>query len=258
MTREERLLQILDLLADAGSVSVDDLVDRIGISSATARRDLDLLAERRLLARTHGGARALSVAYDLPVRYAKEDHATQKAAIARAVQSLVAPGDRVGLSGGTTCTAIAAELALRADFESDEGLTIVTNAINIAAQLVLRPHVRVVMTGGVVHARSYELVGPYTDLTLERITLDVSFIGINGLDPVIGPTVTDEREARVNSVMAARANRAWIVADSSKLGVRAFATVGDRGLFHGVITDDGISDEHLRALQDAGLEVIVA
>lgn len=258
MTREERLVQILDLLAEAGSVTVDELVERVGISSATARRDLDALAERRLLARTHGGARALAVSYDLPVRYAREDHAPQKNAIATAAQQFVAPGSRVGLSGGTTCTAIAAEFGVRPDLEGDEGLTVVTNAINIAAQLVLRPHVRVVMTGGVVHARSYELVGPYSDLMLERITLDVSFIGVNGLDPVVGPTVTDESEARVNAMVAERATQAWIVADSAKLGIRAFATVGSPGLFHGIITDAGIDTATRRAFEERGFEVVVA
>ena len=86
-------------------------------------------------------------------------------------------------------------------------LTVVTNAINIAAQLAMRPQIKIVVTGGVVHARSYELVGPYTDVVLESVTLDIAFIGVNGIDPVFGPTMHDEREAAVNSLMARRAAR---------------------------------------------------
>ncbi|MFV0252395.1 MAG: DeoR/GlpR family DNA-binding transcription regulator [Beutenbergiaceae bacterium] len=259
MKREERLVAILDVLGEAGAIDVQDLVERFDISPATARRDLDVLAARQLLNRTRGGASAQSLAYDLPTRYHREANPDAKAAIARAVQALIEPGMRVGLTGGTTARAIAAELGQRADLEAHdgEGVTVVTSAINIAAQLVIRPHIRVVVTGGVVRPRSYELVGPYSDLTLERITLDRAFLGINALDATDGPMVEDEREARVIEMMASRAEQAWLVADSSKVGERAFATIGGFDLFTGVVTDDGIDQAILQALRDRGLRVQV-
>lgn len=260
MRREERLVAILDLLAQEGNVEVSDIVDAFGISAATARRDLDVLAERNLLHRTHGGASAQSLSYDLPLRYKRNPRTDAKAAIAAAVQELIDPRMRVGLSGGTTSTAIAAELAQRSDLEArdGEGITVVTNAINIAAQLVIRPHIRVVVTGGVAQMRSYELTGPYSDLMLERITLDRAFIGTNAIDVLNGPMVADEREARVNALMAERAEQAWIVADSSKIGRRGFARVGEPGLFHGIVTDIGITAAQRRDLMSYGLEVIAA
>lgn len=260
MTREERLVAILDLLGETGVIDVSDVVERFDVSPATARRDLDVLAARQLLNRTRGGATAQSVSYDLPLRFNREANAEAKAAIGRAVQELIEPGMRVGLSGGTTSKAIAAELGQRADLEAHdgEGITVVTSAINIAAQLVIRPHIRVVVTGGVVRVRSYEMIGPYTDLMLERVTLDVAFIGVNGIDAVDGPMVSDEREARVNGLMASRADRAWVVADSTKIGVRAFATVDDLSAFTGLVTDDGIKPEDVEAFKERGLRVIVA
>lgn len=260
MKREERLAAILDLLGETGVIDVTDVVERFDVSAATARRDLDVLAGRQLLNRTRGGATAHSVSYDLPLRFKREANAEAKAAIGRAVQQLIEPGMRIGLSGGTTAKAIAAELGQRTDLEAHdgEGITVVTSAINIAAQLVIRPHIRVVVTGGVVRVRSYELVGPYTDLMLERITLDAAFVGVNAIDARNGPMVDDEREARVNALMASRADRAWLVADSSKIGRRAFATAGEFELFHGLVTDAGIAADDAAALRDRGWQVVIA
>ncbi len=261
MNRSERLSAVLDLLADTGLVDVDDIVTTLGVSPATARRDLDTLAAQQLLTRTRGGASALSVAYDLPSRYRRDAFGTQKEAIAAAASVLVKRGDVVGLSGGTTSTAVAAALAARPDLlepSTDASLTVVTNAINIAAQLAMRTQIKTVVTGGVVHSRSYELIGSFTDAVLNGIALDIAFVGANGLDPIEGPTTHDEREANVNRLMAERATRAVLVVDSSKIGVKAFATMGSSRLFGAVITDAGITPVQHRELVEHGYDVIIA
>lgn len=257
MKRAARLSAILDLLASQGEVTVDELVERFAASPATTRRDLDSLAEQRLLTRTHGGAVAQSVAYELPIRYKSHLRTEEKARIAQAASSLVMPGAVVGLSGGTTTTAIAAALAARDD-TADNPLTIVTNAVNIAAQLATRPDIKVVVTGGVIHSRSYELVGPFVEQLLEGITLDVAFIGVNGMHALEGATVEDEREAMVNRRMAQRARQAIVVADSTKIGTTAFASVGDVELFPTLLTDSGISSAQRAELEGAGYSVIPA
>ncbi|MDQ0643675.1 DeoR/GlpR family DNA-binding transcription regulator [Microbacterium murale] len=257
MKRAARLSAILDLLATQGEVTVDELVEQLDASPATARRDLDSLAEQRLLTRTHGGAVAQSVAYELPIRYKSHHRTDEKARIAQVARHLVAPGAVVGLSGGTTTTAIAAALAARED-TAQHGLTIVTNAVNIAAQLATRPDIKVVVTGGVIHSRSYELVGPFVEQLLSGIQLDIAFIGVNGMDAGAGATTHDEREAAVNRMMAQRARRAVIVADSSKIGVSAFAFVGGPELFPTVITDAGITEANRTALESVGHSVLLA
>ncbi|MGO4300981.1 DeoR/GlpR family DNA-binding transcription regulator [Leifsonia sp. RAF41] len=261
MNRAERLNAVLDLLAEAGQVEVDDIVVKLDVSAATARRDLDALASQQLLTRTRGGAIGQSVAYDLPIRYKREQHAPEKLRIAQAASALVPRGAVVGLCGGTTSTAVATVLGSRPDLMEPSphtSLTVVTNAINIAAQLVMRPQIKTVVTGGVVHARSYELVGPYSDVVLEKITMDIAFIGVNGIDPIVGATVHDEGEASVNSLMARRATRAVVVADSSKIGRKAFATLGGPKLLTTLITDEGITADQRAAFVDQGFEVIVA
>jgi DeoR family transcriptional regulator of aga operon len=258
MKRAARLNAILDLLAADGEVNVDELVERFGASAATTRRDLDSLAEQRLLTRTHGGAVAHDVAYELPIRYRSHQRTQQKASIAQAAAALVAPGMVVGLSGGTTTTAIAAALAARDDLSAGPGITVVTNAVNIAAQLATRPDIKVVVTGGVIHSRSYELVGPFVEQLLRGVRLDMAFIGVNGMDAEAGATTQDEREAAVNRMMAERARRAVVVTDSSKLGTVAFAAVGGAELFPVLLTDDGATAASLAALRAAGYEVLTA
>ncbi|MDQ0614544.1 DeoR family transcriptional regulator of aga operon [Microbacterium sp. W4I4] len=257
MNRASRLAAILDLLATQGEVSVEQLVERFGASAATTRRDLDSLGERRLLTRTHGGAVAQSVAYELPIRYKSHLGTGAKERIATAAAALVDPGGVVGLSGGTTTTAIATALAARDDLGSD-GLTVVTNAVNIAAQLAMRPEFKVVVTGGAIHSRSFELVGPFVEQMLAGIRLDIAFIGVNGLSGVEGATTHDEAEAAVNRMMAQRATRAVVVADASKLGHAAFAHVGGAKLFPTVITDSAAAPAQRDALTAAGYEVRIA
>lgn len=261
MNRTERLSALLDLLAETGRVEVDDVIEHLGVSPATARRDLDALAEQQLLTRTRGGAVSHSVAYDLPLRYKNTRQADQKLAIARAASAMVPRGAVVGLCGGTTTTAVADALTTRADIMepgADPGLTVVTNAINIAMLLSARPQIKTVMTGGVVHSRSYELVGGFVEAVLATLTMDVAFIGANGLDAEAGPTCHDEREAAVNALMASRARRAVLVVDSSKIQRRTFAAFGGPDTFPTVITDDGVAPTALENLTAAGFEVVVA
>ncbi|WP_125609835.1 DeoR/GlpR family DNA-binding transcription regulator [Specibacter cremeus] len=260
MNRTERLAAIMDLLAEAGQVEVEAIVSKLAVSPATARRDLDSLAAQRLLTRTRGGASAGSVSYDLPGRYNRDDRAVEKTAIAHAASELIPKGAVIGLCGGTTSTALAQVLATRADLMEPSNrptLTVVTNALNIAVQLAVRPNFKIMVTGGIVNARSYELVGPYTDTILQKVALDIAFIGVNGIEPGVGPTINDEGEAAVNSVMARRAAHAYMLADSSKIGKRAFATMeGYR--FQRLITDSGITAEQRLAFEESGTEVIVA
>lgn len=257
MNRAARMTAILDLLGAHGEVSVDELVDRFGASAATTRRDLDSLAERRLLTRTHGGAVAQSVTYELPIRYKSHQRTAEKELIAAEAAQLVRPGSVVGLSGGTTTTVLAAALAARDDL-TELGITVVTNAVNIAGQLAMRPEFKVVVTGGVIHSRSFELVGPFVEQMLGGIRLDVAFIGVNGLSAEHGATTHDEAEAAVNRMMAERADRAVIIADSSKLGKAAFAHVGGSALFPLVLTDARVDDTQRTALTDTGYEVRIA
>ncbi|NEE00383.1 DeoR/GlpR transcriptional regulator [Phytoactinopolyspora halotolerans] len=252
---------MLQLLAERGSLSVDEAVEELDVSHATVRRDFDHLAKQQLLARTRGGAVTANVSYDLPLRYKASQHASEKERIAQKVVEQLRPGSVVGLNGGTTLTQVARAIALDERFHLDgpaEGVTVVTNALNIASELVVRPHIKVVVVGGVARHRSYELVGSLASRVLDVISIDTAVIGVNAIDPDRGAMVFDEGEAGINAQLAERAERVIVPADSSKINQRAFTTVLPVTDIDLLVTDSGADAAAVTQFINAGVEVIQA
>jgi DeoR family transcriptional regulator, aga operon transcriptional repressor len=249
MRREERFSAILEVLANGGSVGVAELAKDLGVASATIRRDLALLEQQRLLARTHGGAVAHAVSYELPLRYKGVRHAEEKRRIAREAALHVTEGMAVGLTGGTTATEVARALADR------EGLTIVTNALNIASELAVRPNLKLVVTGGVVRGNSYELSGPLAEASLAMLNLDIVFVGVDGIEVRAGCTTHHDVEAHSNGTMIDRSRQVVVVADSSKIGRVTFARICPIDAVTLIISDAEADPLAVKALQNAGPEV---
>ncbi|OEU91836.1 alkaline phosphatase [Streptomyces abyssalis] len=261
MKRHERMNALLELLGERGRLDVEEAATSLEVSAATMRRDMDALAEQQLLKRTRGGAVLSSVTYDLPIRYKHGHHSAQKHAVAEAAAAMAGPGDVVGLSGGTTTTEIARALATRPEFAEaapHDRLTIVTNSLNIAYELAVRPQIKIVLTGGVAHSRSFELTGPFSEMVLRQLALDIAFIGVNGIDAEWGGTVHDEAEATTNRLMAERAARAVVVADSTKLGLRCFARVGGADVFGTLVTDTDMAEAARQEFTELGMRVVTA
>lgn len=261
MGRQDRLSRLVDYIVERGTVRVDDIVERFAVSGPTARRDLDALAEQQLVERTRGGARANPTTGDVPLRYRTSRHARQKGAIAHAVAAHVRPGSVIAFNGGTTTTAAAYELGVRAAadpaFAATE-TTVVTNAVNIANDLVVRPHLRIVVLGGVARARSYELTGPLTGLILPQIAVDTLFLGVTAVDTTRGLFTTDDGEAVVNAALVAASRRTVVIADSSKFEATAFARICGLEAVEALITDEAVSAGHADGVRDAGVDLIVA
>ncbi|MGW1680890.1 DeoR/GlpR family DNA-binding transcription regulator [Saccharopolyspora sp. NPDC002376] len=256
MDRHARLSALLDLLGERGKVSVEEIATELEASAATVRRDLDHLAEQQLLTRTRGGAVAQNIAYDLPLRYKAARNAREKERIARAAAAMVAPGAVVGVNGGTTTTEIARSLVARADLgDSGTSLTIVTNALNIANELVVRPQVKTVVTGGVARPQSFELTGPLGTHLLQEITLDIVFLGVDAVDPTRGAFAHNEGEANINRLMTERADQVVVVADSSKLGRTAFAHICSTDSIDMLLTDSTAPDELIERFDAEGVPV---
>ena len=137
-------------------------------------------------------------------------------------------------------------------------LTVVTNALNIATELAVRQHIKIVTTGGVARPQSYELTGPLATGVLEQVTLDVAILGVDGIDAAAGATAHHEGEASINRLMARQAARSSIAADSSKVGRRAFARICTAGEIDVLVTDTGIAAEDAARLEDAGVDVVTA
>lgn len=252
MRQAERLSTILEMLAADGAVDVGELATSLGASGATVRRDLKMLEEQRLLTRTHGGAVAHDVSYELPLRYKTARHQKEKIRIAAEAATRVADGAVVGLTGGTTTTEVARAILDR------RGITVVTNALNIAGELAIRSDLKLIVTGGTARPESYELVGPVAEQALERLNLDVAFVGVDGITFEAGLTTHHEVEAHTNRSLIDRARHIVVVTDSSKLGKVAFAQIAPLGVVNELITDDGAGPDRIREIAEAGVDVTVA
>lgn len=258
MKRDERWQVLLETLASRGRLDVEGTAAELSVSAATIRRDLDALAQQQMLTRTRGGAVSHNVSYDLPLRYKVARHATEKLRIGRAAARLVEPGAVVGLNGGTTTTEVARALAAMphlGDGGESHLVTIVTNALNIANELVVRPHVKIVVTGGVARPQSYELIGPMAAASLGELSFDIAFLGVDGIDVRHGASAFNEGEAHINRLIASQAHKVFVVTDSTKIGRRAFSRICPLSAVDGLVTDDRITDEDVARFEDAGLPV---
>lgn len=260
MTRQERLARLVEFVVENGSVHVDQVVAELQISPATARRDLDALADQQLITRTRGGASANKTTGEVPLRTRQARQWREKSAIGSRAASLVNPGEIVGFNGGTTTTAAAYELGVRVaahEAFSVHAITVVTNAVNIANDLTIRPQVRVVCTGGVARTRSYELVGPLASMILPSIHIDTLFLGVTAINTTTGLYTHAEDEASINAALVQAANRTIVLADHTKFDVTAFARICPLDEVDLLITNELTSRAALDAIAEHGVEVMI-
>lgn len=239
---------ILERATETGSVDVGQLAASLGVSGATIRRDLQSLSASHLLLRTHGGAVVGDVGQELSVGIKATRNQAEKRRIGRAAASLVEDGAVVGLTGGSTATELARALADR------RGITVVTNAINIAAELATRPQITLVVIGGVARP-SYEMVGPAAEMMLDNYHLDIAFIGVDGLSAQEGCTTYHEMEAQTDRNFLERSRRSVVIADSSKIGRVTFARIVALTRIDDIITDTDADPERLRELGESGVRI---
>jgi DeoR family transcriptional regulator of aga operon len=252
MLNEERRREILALLNRDGRVLVKDLARHFRISQITIRKDLEFLDGQGVVQRTHGGALPLQAGalLDPSLREKEKLHRKQKTLIAEAAARLVEEGQSVLLDSGTTTTAIARALKDMAQ------LTVITNAINIAAELA-GTNVEVILTGGMLRKNSFSLVGPLAERTLRQLSADVLFLGVDGFDTKAGLFTPNLLESEVNRAMVEIARRTIAVCDSSKFGRRSLCNIMPVTAVQEVITDKQISKSDLQALKEAGIRVTV-
>lgn len=250
MLNEERRRAILALLSRQGRVLVTELSRHFETSQVTIRKDLEVLHAHGMVHRTHGGALPSrdGVLEDPTLREKEKLHRQEKLRIADSAASMVKEGQVIILDSGTTTTAIARAL------RSFRNLTIITNAVNIAAELA-GTAVEVILTGGTLRKNSFSLVGPIAEETLRRLSADLLFLGVDGFDVHYGLSTPNLLEAKVNRVMVEVAKRTVAVCDSSKFGRRSLSLIVPTSALQEVITDRGAPKSDLRVLKQARIEV---
>jgi DeoR family transcriptional regulator of aga operon len=257
MKRYARLNALLDEMAEHGHVDVEQMAHRLEVSASTVRRDLNQLTEQQLVTRTRGGAVAAGVSYDLPLRYKASRQQPEQVRIGQAAARLIHPGDIVGLNGGATTTEVARSLAARGPAGAAGEITVVTNAVNIAGELIVRRNVKLLLTGGLAKPQSFELIGPFAADTLGQLDLDVAVIGVDALDPDDGVKALDPEQAQITKLMVARGRRTIVVSESSKLHARGLARICDWAQVQVLITDAGAAEPDLDRIREHGVEVTV-
>ncbi len=253
-TREEKIMR---LLLSRGSATIDDLLDAIGTSAPSLRRDLSRLENRGLVRRTHGGAMLVEPLLYEPFRYdtsfqAREQRAAaEKRRIALAAADLIQPNETVGITAGTTTTQVGRALRHRANIK------VVTNAINIGMELCNQPGMRTSITGGTLpYAWSFSLTGPAAIRFMDDVYLDKVILNVVGLHPERGCTTLEQDEALTFRAMVRQAREVIVVADSSKLGKISSSLICPVAEVHTLVTDNGATDEIVAPLLERGLRVL--
>jgi DeoR/GlpR family transcriptional regulator of sugar metabolism len=246
---DERRDAILHVIRSQGPATVAELVDHLGISEATVRRDLLKLDDRGLLKRVHGGARPVEARDDV---YADlvDQQAGPKEAIARAAAERIQDGQSVLLDIGTTVARVAKHLHARP-------VTVITRNLAVYSELADDAQVDLVLLGGTVRPQHRSLVGFMTEENLRQVRADVLFIGTSGLRRTGHSVDTVHDEVSIKRAMIAAADEVVLLADSSKVPGTGTATVCGPEAINRLITDLAPDPETAAALREHGVEIIV-
>lgn len=255
MFANQRRQRILDEVAAHGGARVSELVELLGVSDMTVRRDVETLATRGLVERVHGGVLSTTRrSTDEPTFHAKSTlQNAEKVSIARAAATLVDPGSGVALSAGTTTYEVARALCAVPD------LTVVTNSVPVAQLLHDAGGLgqTVVLTGG-VRTPSDALVGPVAVAALRNLHVDWLFLGVHGMDERAGLTSPNLVEAETDRALIASSRRVVVVADHTKWGVVGLSTIIGLDQVEVMVTDEGLSQQAREKLGAAVGRLVVA
>lgn len=215
----ERQNQILNWVQQVDSLLVEEMVTHFGVSSQTIRKDINQLAERHLVRRTHGGIAPVSSIENLPFDHRQYLNSESKLAIAESVAKDIPDGASVFLGVGTTVEYVAKALLQHAH------LQIFTNNLTVAGIFGENPDIRVSVLSGKLRHRHHDLVGEDTLDGLRRYYFDYGVLGCGGLDEEQGVLDFDPQEAAVSRVLVEQSRHALLVADQHKWGRKATARV---------------------------------
>ena len=254
MYPEERQQAMARSVVARGRLSVTDLADEFEVTTETVRRDLSVLERAGLVRRVHGGAVPSSALTMLEEALGERDrvHSDEKQRIAHAALALLPEAGTVALDAGSTTARLAAAIP------SQHQLSVFTHAVPIASRLAGLPHLDLHLLPGRVRPATQAAVGEDTVAALERLRVDVAFVGANGLTVRHGLSTPDLSEAATKRALVRCASRVVALVDSSKIGLESTARFAEISEVHVLVTDAGATPADRTALERAGVEVVVA
>jgi DeoR family fructose operon transcriptional repressor len=245
----ERQKKVIEQLTQHGEVKVPELKELFAVTEMTVRRDLEKLENMGLVKRTFGGA--IMASKDIALRDRSTVMSDEKIRIGRRAAMLIQPGDSVFMDGGTTTLQIARNLP------AGVPITVVTNAINIAADLSEKK-IPTIVVGGILVEETGTMVGPIAMETISRMAFDKIFLGATGMNAIHGFSNSNMYEAEIKRLAIQKSRESYIVFDHTKFGEQLLISFAELEQVHTIITDLMPTEELLQALQAAGTGIILA
>ncbi len=261
MIAQQRHALILEQLDREGTIYTAALVKKFGVSSETIRKDLDLLEQKGLLLRVHGGAlpaeagtprRAESQDPHLSFHVRSTQNIRHKEAIAQHAAALVKENQVVALDYGSTSQILAS--ALRKRFRS---LTVITNSLRNALILADAPGFTVILTGGILAPEEYSLVNDFAPIT-DHLHIDTFFMTVTGVDPRLGFSDLRLNEAKTQNQLRHASDRTIVLADHSKFGKSSLAKICSLSEVELIVSDWELPGEMAQEVRKGGVELVLA
>jgi len=254
MLANQRREKILELICEDGHAKVLNLSRIFKVTEVTIRQDLERLEKEGLIRREHGGAVLVDIGAGVRniTLQNQKNNMPEKMAIARRAVSFIKNGDTIILDSGSTTTEIA---KLITDFQD---ITVITNALNIALILGAYPNINLVVTGGEFKAPTLSLTGQKAADFFYNLNVDKLFLATAGITLKSGLTYPSISDICVKRAMIESANEVYLVADSSKIGLNSFASLGALSLINLLITDSNITERNKEMLENNEIYYVVA
>lgn len=248
---------MVELVEQNNGATVAELSERFGISQATVRRDLARLQERGFVERAHGGATPRLVGWargnpESPILGRASLQPKEKQRIGLAASEYVEDGDVIIVTGGTTTAEMVKHL------EDRRGLTVITNALNIASLLAPYQNVTVIILGGALRHSELSMLGALTEDALKNLRADKLFMGTPAIHVDYGLSADDMTEVQSGRAIMASAREVNVLADHTKFGKIATVRQTPIERVYRVVTDSGVREADVASLRERGAEVEVA
>lgn len=251
MSTINRRVKILEILGSEGQVAVSELSKKFNVSEVTIRNDLSHLEKKGLLIKTRGGGlKAQRVGIDQQLNEKAKINSKDKQAIGKRAAEIINDNDTVIIDSGTTTVEVVKNIG------RINNLTVITNALNIASQLI-RDEIKVILLGGVLRSSSLSLTGPIGENNIKNFYCDKCFLGVDGIDSQTGIYTPNLEEAHLNRLMIEASKEVIIVTDSSKFKRKSFAHIAPISKVNIIITDSKIPEDELKNLHSMGIKVIL-
>jgi DeoR family transcriptional regulator of aga operon len=248
----DRRAKIIDLIEKAGIVKVSSLSKKFDVSEVTIRNDLVQLEKKNILIRAHGGAMKFQrVGIDFEHDIKSKKHLFEKEKIGKKAVELIKDGETIILDSGTTTWQIAKNVSHIND------LTIITNSLNIAGQLVDLTNVKVIVPGGTLRRKSLSLIGSMAENSIKNYYCDKVFLGVDGIDTKYGISTPNSEEAHLNNIMINISREVIVVTDSSKFSRRSFAFISALSKIDTIITDTNIPEDEKLNIEKSETNLLI-